>query len=77
MEDNWSGLLFPSPGDILDPDIKPTSPAVAGRFFTTELPVSAQFSYQLCPTLCDPMDCNMPGLPVRHQLLEFIQTHVH
>ena len=29
------------------------------------------------PTLCDPMDCNMPGFPVLHYLLEFIQTHVH
>ena len=28
-------------------------------------------------TLCDPMDCSMPGLPVHHQLLEFTQTHVH
>ena len=27
------------------------------------------------PTLCDPMDCRIPGLPVHHQLLEF--THVH
>ena len=32
---------------------------------------------QLCPTLCDPMDCSRPGLPVHHQLLEFTQTHVH
>ena len=32
---------------------------------------------QSCPTLCNPMDCSMPGLPVRHQLLEFTQTHVH
>ena len=32
---------------------------------------------QLCPTLCDPMNCSMPGLPVHHQLLEFTQTHVH
>ena len=30
-----------------------------------------------CPTLCHPMDCSTPGLPVHHQLLEFIQTHVH
>ena len=30
-----------------------------------------------CPTLCDPMDCSPPGLPVHHQLPEFIQTHVH
>ena len=32
---------------------------------------------QLCPTLCDPMDCSTPGLPVHHQLPEFTQTHVH
>ena len=32
---------------------------------------------QSCLTLCDPMDCSMPGLPVHHQLLEFTQTHVH
>ena len=29
------------------------------------------------PTLCDPMNCSMPHLPVHHQLLEFTQTHVH
>ena len=28
-------------------------------------------------TLCDPMDCNTPGLPVHHQFPEFTQTHVH
>ena len=32
---------------------------------------------QSCPALCDPMDCHTPGLPVHHQLLEFIQTYVH
>ena len=32
---------------------------------------------QSCPTLCDPMDHSMPGLPIYHQLLEFTQTHVH
>ena len=32
---------------------------------------------QSCPTLCDPMDCSTPGLPVRHQLPEFTQIHVH
>ena len=30
-----------------------------------------------CLTLCDPMDCSTPGLPVHHQLLKFAQTHVH
>ena len=29
---------------------------------------------QSCPTLCDPMDCSTPGLPVHHQLPEFTQT---
>ena len=28
---------------------------------------------QSCPTLCDPMNCSIPGLPVRHQLPEFSQ----
>ena len=32
---------------------------------------------QSCLTLCDPMDCSMPGIPVHHQLPEFTQTHVH
>ena len=32
---------------------------------------------QSCPTLCDPMNCSTPSLPVHHQLLEFTQTHVH
>ena len=38
---------------------------------------TVQFSSvtQLCPTLCNPMDCSMPGLPVHHPLLEFTQTH--
>ena len=32
---------------------------------------------QSCPTLCDPMNCSMPGLPVHHLLPEFTQTHMH
>ena len=41
--------------------------------------ISVQFSSvaQLCPTLCDPMNCSMPGLLVHHQLLDSTQTHVH
>ena len=40
---------------------------------------SVQFSSvsQSCQTLCDPMNCSMPGLPIHHQLPEFIQTHIH
>ena len=32
---------------------------------------------QLCPTLCDPMDCSTPGVPVLRCFPEFAQTHVH
>ena len=32
---------------------------------------------QSCLTLCDPMECSTPGLPVHHQLPEFTETHVH
>ena len=40
---------------------------------------SVQFSSraQSCLTLCNPMDCSMPGFPVHHQLSELAQTHVH
>ena len=43
------------------------------------VPIAPQFSSvtQSCPTLCDPIDCSTPGLPVHHQLLELAQTHVH
>ena len=42
------------------------------------LTLSIQFSSvtQSCPTLCNPMNCSTPGIPVHHQLLES-QTHVH
>ena len=43
------------------------------------VPIAPQFSSvtQSCPTLCDPIDCSTPGLPVHHHLLELAQTHVH
>ena len=37
-QEYWSGLSFPSLGDLPDPGIDPTSAALTGRFFTTELP---------------------------------------
>ena len=37
-QEYWSGLPFPSPGDLPDPGIEPVSLALAGRFFTTEPP---------------------------------------
>ena len=41
--------------------------------------VIIQFSSvaQSCPTLCDPMNCSTPGIPVHHHLPDFTQTHVH
>ena len=54
------------------------------KFFKNQIihntvPEIVQFSSvaQSCPTLCDPMNHSMPGLPVHHQLPEFTQTHVH
>ena len=46
---------------------------------TVSWSTSVQFSSvaQSCSTLCDPMNCSTPGLPVHHQLPEFTQTHVH
>ena len=84
-QEYWSRLPFISWGDLPPPGIKPTSPAPAGGFSTTEptgKPIrnySVQYSSvtQLRLTLCDPMDCSTLGLPVHHQLPEFTQTHVH
>ena len=35
-QEYWSGLPFPSPGDLPDPEIEPVSPTLAGGFFITE-----------------------------------------
>ena len=50
----WSGLPFPSPGDLPDPGIKPGYPALAGRFFTSEplgnrkLTLRSEFPFRIC-----------------------------
>ena len=41
----WSELPFPSPGNLPGPGIKPMSPALAGRFFTTEAPGKPEYLY--------------------------------
>ena len=57
--------------------------ALRGVFHTSPIlgicPRSVQFSSvaHSCPTLCDPMNCSTPSLPVHHQPLGFSQTHVH
>ena len=54
-----------------------SSNLIPGR--RTKIPRAGQFSSvaQSCPTLCDPMNHSMSGLPVHHQLPEFTQTHAH
>jgi len=37
-QEYWNGLLFPSPGDLSNPEIEPMSPVLAGGFFTNEPP---------------------------------------
>ena len=58
-QEYWSALPFPSPGDIPDPGIEPTSP------MSLALPAAAADNLlHLCPTLCDPTDRSPPGSPV-------------
>ena len=70
-----------SPGweDPLEKEMATHSSTLALKIPWTEEPGRLQSSSvaQLCLTLCDPRDCNTPGLPVYHQLSEFTQTHVH
>ena len=50
------------------------------EFFTDEIVSPFKgccSSAHLCPTICDPMDCSTPSLPVPHHLPEFAQVHVH
>ena len=78
-QEYWSGLPFPSPRVLPDSGIKTGSPALQADPLPTKpsgKPISVQFSSvaQSCPTLCDPINCSMPGLPVHHQLSESIQS---
>ena len=50
--------------------------SVADAFCVHEPSVQFNSVAKSCLTLCDPMACSTPGLPVHHQLLEFTQTHV-
>ena len=57
-QEYWSGLPFPSPGDLPDPGIKPRSPTLQEDALPSEPPGKSKmlvaWSHQ---TLCDPMDC--------------------
>ena len=82
------GILVPQPGiEQWKSGVLPTGPPGNSIKLVFKDPckcppkkqISVQFSSvaQLCPTLCEPMNRSMPGLPVHHQLPEFTQTHVH
>ena len=47
-QEYWSGLSFPSPGDLPDAGIKPATPALAGGFFTTEPPRKPSYHHATC-----------------------------
>ena len=50
-------------------------------YYMWQVPIILHFQFSLvaqsCLTLCNPMNCSTPGLPVHHQLPESTQTHVH
>ena len=72
-QEYWSRLSCPPPGDLHDPGIEPSSPvapALAGGIFSAEPPEKVKvLAVNLCPTLCDPMDCSPPGSSV-HGILQ-------
>ena len=54
-----------------------TDAKILNKILANQILVQFSSVAQSCPTLCDPMNHRMPGLPVHHQLLESTQTHVH
>ena len=73
----WTHSYFPSADDLIHMS---GSGLVLGR----DNWVMSHFNSVQCssvpksrPTLCDPMDCSMPGFPIHHQLPELTQTLVH
>ena len=59
---------------LLSPENSKTTPYFIGTIIS---PVQFSLVGQSCPTLCNPIDCSMPGFPIHHQLPEPTQTHVH
>ena len=70
-QEYWSRLPFPFLGDRPNPRIKPRPPALTGRFFTAVPPLKPSSQVpagclvaQLCPTLYEPVDCNLSGFSI-------------
>ena len=77
--DNLNGMITHLEPDILECELKRALGSITRKKASGSAGIPVQFSSvtQSCPTLCDPMNCSTPGLPVHHQLPEFAQTHVH
>ena len=64
-QEYWSGLPFPSPGDLPDPGVELRSPALQADSLPLSHLESPPLSYsevaQSCPTPCDPIACSLPG----------------
>ena len=67
----WNGLLFPSPGGLLDPGIESASPALAGRFFTTEPPGKPTYTYTEHLILRIPLDIQVEMLTKQQDILDW------
>ena len=72
-QQNWKTQQWPQDGE------RSVFIPIPKKGNAKECSSSVQFSSvtHSCPSLCDPMNRSMPGLPVHHQLPEFTQTHVH
>ena len=69
----WSGFPFPSLGDLHNPGIEPRPPTLQADSLAAEQQGEVS---QSCPTLCDPMDCSLPGFSVhgifQERILEWV-----
>ena len=71
----WSCTKLDKTEQLTLPCVSPSKVQSVSCLFYMQF--SSVQSAQLCPALCDPMDCSMPGLPVHHLPPELTQTHVH
>ena len=75
-QEYWSGLPFPSPGNLPDPGIKPASlvsPALAGRFFTTVPPGKPMCSKWLVPKVLNLFYCYQGALILTYCTWKFTE----
>ena len=73
-QEYWSGLPFPSSGDLLDPENEPRSPAVQADSLPTELRGKPQSdSCSVMSTLCNPKDYTVHGI-LQARILEWVAT---